>query len=56
MKKYTLNDYALLLENARLMKDAGANIFVVGTASVFSKDNTLDDGIKKMRNVIKENK
>ena len=43
-------------ENARLMKSAGANIFVVGTASVFSKDNTLDDGIKKMRNVIKENK
>jgi len=42
-------------ENARLMKNAGADIFVVGTASVFSKDNTLDDGIKKMRNVIKEN-
>lgn len=42
-------------ENARLMKEAGANIFVVGTASVFSKSNTLDDGIRKMRNVIKEN-
>ena len=42
-------------ENARLMKEAGANIFVVGTASVFSKNNTLDEGVKKMRNVIKEN-
>ncbi len=44
-------------ENARLMKSAGANIFVIGTASVFSKDNntTLDEGINKMRNVLKEN-
>lgn len=39
-------------ENAALMKKAGANIFVVGTASVFGKDNTIDDGIKKMRRVI----
>ena len=41
-------------ENAKKMKEAGANIFVVGTASIFSKDNTLDEGIKKMRKTIEE--
>ena len=41
-------------ENAKKMKAAGANIFVVGTASIFSKDNTLDEGIKKMRKTIEE--
>lgn len=41
-------------KNAELMKKAGANIFVVGTASVFSKDNTLDEGIKLMRKTLKE--
>lgn len=41
-------------QNARKMKLAGANIFVVGTASIFSKDNTLSDGIRKMRKTLEE--
>lgn len=40
-------------ENAKLMKEAGANIFVVGTSSVFKSDFSLSSGIKKMREVIK---
>lgn len=39
-------------ENALLMKKAGANIFVLGTASIFSKNNSLEDGIDKIRKVI----
>ena len=39
--------------NAKLMKEAGANIFVVGTSSVFKSDFSLSSGIKKMREVIK---
>ncbi len=36
-------------ENAKLMKTAGANIFVAGTSSVFKKGLTLDEGIKTLR-------
>lgn len=39
-------------EHAVRMRDAGANIYVVGSSSVFSKDMTLDEGISKFRNVI----
>jgi len=39
-------------ENARLMNDAGANIFVAGTSSIFSKDFTLASGIEKFKNTI----
>ena len=39
-------------ENARLMNDAGANIFVAGTSSIFSKDFTLATGIEKFKNTI----
>lgn len=39
-------------ENAALMKKAGANIFVAGTSSVFSKNMTLGEGTEKLRAVI----
>ncbi|MBQ7095181.1 MAG: ribulose-phosphate 3-epimerase [Clostridia bacterium] len=40
-------------ENAKRMKEAGANIFVGGTSSVFSKEATIEENIKKMRAIIK---
>lgn len=43
-------------ENARKMKRAGANIFVVGTASIFGKDTSLAEGIKTMRKTLEETK
>lgn len=39
-------------ENAKLMKDAGANIFVAGTSSIFKKDILLSDAISKFRKII----
>lgn len=36
-------------ENAKLMKEVGANIFVVGTSSVFSKDFSLENGINRFK-------
>lgn len=36
-------------ENARLLSDAGANIFVAGTSSVFHKDYTLEGAIEELR-------
>lgn len=36
-------------ENARLLSDAGANIFVAGTSSVFHKDYTLEGAIAELR-------
>ena len=36
-------------ENARLMNEAGANIFVAGTSSIFSKEETLANNVKKLR-------
>lgn len=40
-------------ENAYLMKKAGADMFVLGTASIFSKNDSLEDAIDKIREVIK---
>ena len=40
-------------ENARLMKDAGANIFVAGSSSVFSKNASLEENIKMLKSSIK---
>jgi len=37
-------------ENAVKMRDAGANIYVVGSSSVFSPEFSLDEGIIKLRN------
>ena len=39
-------------ENARKMSDAGADIFVAGSSSMFAKDITLEEGIKKLREAI----
>ncbi len=39
-------------ENAKRMKDAGANIFVAGTSSIFNPSFSLCDGIQKLRTVI----
>lgn len=39
-------------ENARLLSDAGADIFVVGTSSVFHKDYTLEGAIGELRKSI----
>lgn len=40
-------------ENAKKMKDAGANIFVVGTSSIFNKNINMEDGIAKLREILK---
>ena len=39
-------------ENARLLTDAGANIFVAGTSSVYKRDLRLEDAIAQMRKSI----
>ena len=41
-------------ENAIKMYDAGADIYVAGTSSVFAKTGTLEENIKKMRQIIGE--
>lgn len=40
-------------ENARKMSDAGADIFVAGSSSMFNKDLTLKEGIDMLREAIK---
>lgn len=40
-------------ENAKKMRAAGADIFVAGTSSVFTDKFSLEEGIKKLREVIK---
>lgn len=39
-------------ENARKMSDAGANIFVAGTSSIFNSEMNMDDSIAKLRESI----
>ena len=39
-------------ETAPRMRRAGADIFVCGTSSVFSKDDTLESNIQKFRNIL----
>lgn len=39
-------------ENAKLMNEAGANIFVAGTSSIFAKEGNLADNTAKLRAVI----
>ena len=36
-------------DNARLMSDAGANIFVGGTSSVYHRDASTEENINKLR-------
>lgn len=39
-------------ENARKMSEAGANIFVAGTSSLYAAGSNLDENIARMRRVI----
>ena len=39
-------------ENAKLMHDAGANIFVCGTSSVYAKDTPVSENIKRFRDIL----
>lgn len=39
-------------ENAVKMRNAGADIFVAGTASIFNDSETIDSGIRKLRSCI----
>ena len=39
-------------ENAKKMKEAGANIFVAGTSSIYSKAGTMEENLKKLREAI----
>ena len=39
-------------ENAVKMHKAGADIYVAGTSSVFSKEGTLQENMEKMRRII----
>lgn len=39
-------------ENAKLMNKAGADIFVAGSSSVFSKENSMKENIAKMRSIL----
>jgi len=38
--------------NAKLLSEAGANIFVAGSSSVYHKDLTLKEGIRRLREVL----
>ncbi|MDY3928007.1 MAG: ribulose-phosphate 3-epimerase [Clostridia bacterium] len=39
-------------ENVPKMYAAGADIFVVGTSSVFNKDNSIKQGVDKLKNIL----
>ena len=39
-------------ENAKKMRDAGANIFVAGTSSIYAKDGSFEENIQKLREAI----
>lgn len=39
-------------ENAKLMSEAGANIFVAGSSSVFSKTGPVTENINRLRNML----
>lgn len=39
-------------ENVKLMMESGANIFVAGTSSVFSKESTLNKNIEKFKEIL----
>lgn len=40
-------------ENARKMREAGADIFVAGTSSIYAKDGTFEDNIRRLREAIR---
>ncbi len=39
-------------ENAKKMRDAGANIFVAGTSSIYAKEGSFEENIEKLREAI----
>ena len=39
-------------ENAKKMKEAGANIFVAGTSSIYAKTGTMEENLIKLREAI----
>lgn len=39
-------------ENAKLMSEAGANIFVAGTSSIFCKGLSMDNAVEKLKSII----
>lgn len=39
-------------ENARLMNEAGANIFVAGSSSVFARNSTVNENINKLKKIL----
>jgi ribulose-phosphate 3-epimerase len=39
-------------ENAKLMHEAGANIFVCGTSSVYSTEASVEENIRKFRKIL----
>ncbi|MDP4121416.1 MAG: ribulose-phosphate 3-epimerase [Bacillota bacterium] len=45
-------DGNISMENASLMSNAGANIFVAGTSSIFTETYTLEEGILRLREAI----
>jgi len=45
-------DGKVSFENAKLMSEAGADIFVAGSSSLFKKDKTLDETVKMLRESI----
>ena len=40
-------------ENARRMREAGANIFVAGTSSIYAKTGSFEENIQKLREAIR---
>lgn len=40
-------------ENAKKMREAGADLFVAGTASIFDPKSSLDEALKKLNDAIK---
>lgn len=39
-------------ENAKIMKDAGANVFVAGTSSIFTEDKDIKNQTDRLRSII----
>lgn len=47
-------DGCVSIENAAIMRQKGADLFVAGTSSIFHKDKQMNEQIKKLREAIKD--
>ena len=47
-------DGCVSIENAAIMRQKGADLFVAGTSSIFHKDKQMHEQIKKLREAIKD--